>query len=284
MDIEHNQNYEINLIAPGYRITGGKTINQTDNLFLPGKNNYAELSIPFEQVSNSVASDVTWGIFAQGLYNNTSFSGFKEHDITINMIVPDRDWRDRLISDVLYEITNVQLNIYYDDAGGCIKYYANAELSSIDFKDNDYVNGLELDTKFTIKTPFVSEIEYKDNDNKLLNTWVTDTTSNNDVLKSTAMGSSLTVNKLANTDLIRSLYNHVVYLSNTPTAHSNNAYVLDNGLEYYELKQNNPYIDVPAVVPLTSNMPVNHDIYKPSTGDNVKDSNIIGAVSILNVF
>lgn len=98
------------------------------------------------------------------------------------------------------------------------------------------------------------------------------------------MGSSLTVNKLANTDLIRSLYNHVVYLSNTPTVHSNNAYILDNGLEYYEVKQNDPYIDVPAVAPLRSTIPVNHDIYKPSTGDKIKDSNIIGAVSILNVF
>lgn len=249
MDDKHNQNYSFSLIAPGYVIQSGTEIQQSSNLFVPGTDEPTVLSIPFESVSDDVSSNVNWGVYTTGLKYNTSYAEFKPHDLSITMIVPDRDYRNRLIESVLYEITHVKVTIPVKDEH--LIYCAKAELSSVDFKDNPYINGIEINTKFTIMTPFVSKIfanelsapdkpikygtlvDYDDDNSVSLPIDISKSESN--ILQHTSMGSSLTVNSPTEQAFITSLFNHIVY-GNTEYDDTSIG-VLDNGLLYTD---NNP--------------------------------------------
>lgn len=244
MDDKHNQNYSFSLISPGYVIKSGTEIQQSSNLFVPGTDEPTILNIPFESVSDDVSANVNWGVYTAGLKYNTSYAEFKPHDLSITMIVPDRDWRNRLIESVLYEITHVKVTIPVKDKH--LIYCGKAELSSVDFKDNPYINGIEINTKFTITTPFVSRIflnelsapdepvtygtlvnYYDDNSISLP---VDISKSETSILQYTSMGSSLTVNSPTEQTFIASLFNHIVYGHveyNDPSIG-----VLDNGLLY----------------------------------------------------
>lgn len=244
MDDKHNQNYSFSLIAPGYVIQSGTEIQQNSNLFVPGTDEPTVLNIPFESVSDDVSANVNWGVYTTGLKYNTSYAEFKPHDLSITMIVPDRDWRNRLIESVLYEITHVKVTIPVKDRH--LSYCAKTELSSVDFKDNPYINGIEINTKFTIMTPFVSRVfvnklgdpdepvqygtlenQYDDNSVSLP---VDISKSETSILQHTSMGSSLTVNSPTEQAFITSLFNHIVYGHaeyNDPSIG-----VLDNGLLY----------------------------------------------------
>lgn len=244
MDDKHNQNYSFSLIAPGYVIQSGTEIQQSSNLFVPGTEEPTILSIPFESVSDDVSANVNWGVYTAGLKYNTSYAEFKPHDLSITMIVPDRDWRNRLIESVLYEITHVKVTIPVNSKH--LIYCAKAELSSVDFKDNPYINGIEISTKFTITTPFVSRIfanelsapdeptqygtlinYYDDNSVSLP---VDISKSEPSILQHTSMGSSLTVNSPAEQAFITSLFNHIVY--GKAEFDDTSIGVLDNGLLY----------------------------------------------------
>lgn len=244
MDDKHNQNYSFSLIAPGYVIKSGTEIQQSSNIFVPGTDEPTVLSIPFESVSDDVSSNVNWGVYTAGLKYNTSYAEFKPHDLSITMIVPDRDWRNRLIESVLYEITHVKVTIPVNNKH--LIYCAKAELSSVDFKDNPYINGIEISTKFTITTPFVSRIfanelsapdeptqygtlvNYYDDNSVSLSVDISKNEPS--ILQHTSMGSSLTVNSPTEQTFITSLFNHIVY----GHAEYNNPSigVLDNGLLY----------------------------------------------------
>lgn len=260
MDDKHNQNYSFSLIAPGYVIKSGTEIQQSSNLFVPGTDEPTVLSIPFESVSNDVSTNVNWGVYTAGLKYNTSYAEFKPHDLSITMIVPDRDWRNRLIESVLYEITHVKVTIPVNNKH--LIYCAQAELSSVDFKDNPYINGIEISTKFTIMTPFVSKmfvnelgdpdeptqygtlVDYDDDNSVSLPIDISKSESN--ILQHTSMGSSLTVNSPTEQAFITSLFNHIVY----GNAEYNDTLigVLDNGLLYSHsltsLSDNGFYYDV----------------------------------------
>ena len=244
MDDKHNQNYSFSLIGPGYVIQSGTEIQQNSNLFVPGTDEPTILSVPFESVSDDVSTNVNWGVYTAGLKYNTSYAEFKSHDLSITMIVPDRDWRNRLLESVLYEITHVKVTIPVKNKQ--LIYCGKAELSSVDFKDNPYINGIEINTKFTITTPFVSRIflnelsapdeptqygtlvnYYDDNSVSLP---IDISKSEASILQHTSMGSSLTVNSPTEQVFITSLFNHIVYGHaeyNDPSIG-----VLDNGLLY----------------------------------------------------
>lgn len=244
MDDQYNQNYSFSLVAPGFEIVSGKDIYQSSNLIVPGTDSPTRLNIPFESVTDDVSATVNWGAYTAGLKYNTSYAEFKPHDLSITMVVPDRDWRNRLIESVLYEITHVKVSIPVNDKR--LTYCSRAELSSVDFKDNPYVNGIELNTKFTIMTPFVSKLF----SNQLLNpdepvkygTLVDDSDNNSillpidisknktDILQHTGMGKSLTVNSPNELDLITSLFNHIVY--GDAQYNDTSKGILDNGLLY----------------------------------------------------
>lgn len=245
MDDKHNQNYSFSLIAPGYVIKSGTEIQQNSNLFVPGTEEPTVLSVPFESVSDDVSTNVNWGVNTAGLKYNTTYAEFKPHDLSITMIVPDRDWRNRLIESVLYEITHVKVTIPVKSKH--LTYCAKAELSSVDFKDNPYVNGIEISTKFTITTPFVSRIfanklsapdeptqygtlvDFYDYENSV-SLPVDISKSESSILQHTSMGSSLTVNSPTEQAFITSLFNHIVY-GNTEFEDKSIG-VLDNGLLY----------------------------------------------------
>lgn len=242
MDDKHNQNYSFSLIAPGYVIKSGTEIQQSSNLFVPGTDEPTVLNIPFESVSDDVSANVNWGVYTAGLKYNTSYAEFKPHDLSITMIVPDRDWRNRLIESVLYEITHIKVTIPVKDKH--LIYCGKAELSSVDFKDNPYINGIEISTKFTITTPFVSRVfvnklgdpdepaqygtlvDYGDDNSVLLSVDISKNEPS--ILQHTSMGSSLTVNSPTEQTFITSLFNHVVYGNTNDTSIG----VLDNGLLY----------------------------------------------------
>ena len=244
MDDKHNQNYSFSLIAPGYVIKSGTEIQQNSNLFVPGTQVPTVLSIPFESVSDDVSSNVNWGVYTAGLKYNTSYAEFKPHDLSITMVVPDRDWRNRLIESVLYEITHVKVTIPVKDKH--LIYCAKAELSSVDFKDNPYINGIEINTKFTITTPFVSRIfmnelsapdepvtygtlvDFYDDNSVSLSVDISKSEAS--ILQHTSMGSSLTVNIPTEQAFITSLFNHIVY--GRAEYDDNSIGVLDNGLLY----------------------------------------------------
>lgn len=244
MDDKHNQNYSFSLIAPGYVIKSGTEIQQTSNLFVPGTDEPTVLNIPFESVSDDVSANVNWGVYTAGLKYNTSYAEFKPHDLSITMIVPDRDWRNRLIESVLYEITHVKVTIPVNNQH--LIYCAKSELSSVDFKDNPYINGIEINTKFTITTPFVSRIftnELSDPDEPVTYGTLVDYLDDNSVslsvdisksessiLQHTSMGSSLTVNSPTEQAFITSLFNHIVY--GNAEYNDTSIGVLDNGLLY----------------------------------------------------
>lgn len=244
MDDKHNQNYSFSLISPGYVIKSGTEIQQSSNIFVPGTEEPTVLSIPFESVSDNVSANVNWGVYTAGLKYNTSYAEFKPHDLSITMVVPDREWRNRLIESVLYEITHVKVTVPVKNKH--LIYCAKAELSSVDFKDNPYINGIEISTKFTITTPFVSRIflnelsapdelvtygtlvDYYDDNSVALTVDISK--SETSILQHTSMGSSLTVNSPTEQAFITSLFNHVVYGHaeyNDPSIG-----VLDNGLLY----------------------------------------------------
>lgn len=244
MDDKHNQNYSFSLISPGYVIQSGTEIQQNSNLFVPGTEEPTVLSIPFESVSDDVSTTVNWGVYTAGLKYNTSYAEFKPHDLSITMIVPDRDYRNRLIESVLYEITHVKVTVPVKNKH--LMYCAKTELSSVDFKDNPYINGIEINTKFTITTPFVSRIflnelsapdepvtygtlvNYYDDNSVSLSVDISKNEPS--ILQHTSMGSSLTVNSPTEQAFITSLFNHVVYGHaeyNDPSIG-----VLDNGLLY----------------------------------------------------
>lgn len=244
MDDKHNQNYSFSLIAPGYVIKSGTEIQQTSNLFVPGTQEPTILNIPFESVSDDVSSNVNWGVYTAGLKYNTSYAEFKPHDLSITMVVPDRDWRNRLIESVLYEITHVKVTIPVKDKH--LVYCAKSELSSVDFKDNPYINGIEISTKFTITTPFVSRIfanklialdepvqygtlvDYIDDNSVSLPIDISKNETS--ILQHTSMGSSLTVNSPTEQAFITSLFNHIVY--GRVEYDDTSIGVLDNGLLY----------------------------------------------------
>lgn len=244
MDDKHNQNYSFSLIAPGYVIKSGTEIQQSSNLFVPGTDEPTVLNIPFESVSDDISTNVNWGVYTAGLKYNTSYAEFKPHDLSITMIVPDRDWRNRLVESVLYEITHVKVTIPVKDKH--LIYCAKAELSSVDFKDNPYVNGIEISTKFTIMTPFVSRIfvnelsapdepahygtlvNYYDDNSVSLSVDISK--SETSILQHTSMGSSLTVNNPTEQAFITSLFNHIVY--GDAEYNDTSIGVLDNGLSY----------------------------------------------------
>ena len=244
MDDKHNQNYSFSLVAPGYVIQSGTEIQQNSNLFIPGTEEPTVLNIPFESVSDDVSATVNWGVYTAGLKYNTSYAEFKSHDLSITMVVPDRDWRNRLIESVLYEITHVKVTIPINNKQ--LTYCAKAELSSVDFKDNPYVNGIEISTKFTIMTPFVSRIfanEPGDPDEPVQYGTLVDYDDDNSVslpidisksevsiLQHTSMGSSLTVNSPTEQAFITSLFNHIVY--GRAEYDDTSIGVLDNGLLY----------------------------------------------------
>ena len=245
MDDKHNQNYSFSLIAPGYVIQSGTEIQQNSNIFVPGTEEPTVLNIPFESVSDDVSTNVNWGVYTAGLKYNTSYAEFKPHDLSITMVVPDRDWRNRLIESVLYEITHVKVTIPVKDKH--LIYCAKAELSSVDFKDNPYTNGIEISTKFTITTPFVSRIfanklialdeppqygtlvNYYDDDNSV-SLYVDISKSEASILQHTSMGSSLTVNSPTEQAFVTSLFNHIVY--GHAEYDDTSIGVLDNGLLY----------------------------------------------------
>lgn len=244
MDDKHNQNYSFSLIAPGYVIKSGTEIQQTSNLFVPGTDEPTILSIPFESVSDDVSANINWGVYTAGLKYNTSYAEFKPHDLSITMIVPDRDWRNRLIESVLYEITHVKVTIPIKDKH--LIYCAKAELSFVDFKDNPYINGIEISTKFTIMTPFVSRvfvnklgypdepsqygtlIDYGDDNSVSLSVDISKSEAS--ILQHTSMGSSLTVNSPTEQAFITSLFNHIVY--GHAEYNDTSIGVLDTGLLY----------------------------------------------------
>ena len=250
MDDQHNQNYSFSLIAPGFEIESGKEIYQSSNLIVPGTDSPTRLNIPFESVTDDVSATVNWGAYTAGLKYNTSYAEFKTHDLSITMVVPDRDWRNRLIESVLYEITHVKVSIPVNDKR--LTYCSRAELSSVDFKDNPYVNGIELNTKFTIMTPFVSKLfsnQITNPDDQVTGTLADDSDNNSillpidisknetDILQHTGMGKSLTVNSPSELDLITSLFNHVVYGDTQYNDTSKG--ILDNGLLYdYPINRN----------------------------------------------
>ena len=260
MDDKHNQNYSFSLIAPGYIIKSGTEIQQSSNLFVPGTDEPTILTIPFESVSDDVSVNVNWGVYTAGLKYNTSYAEFKPHDLSITMIVPDRDWRNRLIESVLYEITHVKVTIPVNNKH--LIYCAKAELSSVDFKDNPYINGIEISTKFTIMTPFVSKIfvnELGDPDEPVTYGTLVDYLDDNsislpidisksepNILQHTSMGSSLTVNSPTEQAFITSLFNHIVY--GNAEYNDTSIGVLDNGLLYSHsqtsLSDNGFYYDV----------------------------------------
>lgn len=251
MDDQHNQNYSFSLIAPGFEILSGKDIYQSSNLIVPGTDSPTRLHIPFETVTDDVSATVNWGAYTAGLKYNTSYAEFKPHDLSITMVVPDRDWRNRLIESVLYEITHVKVSIPVNDKR--LTYCSRAELSSLDFKDNPYVNGIELNTKFTIMTPFVSKlfsnqimnpddpVKYgtlvDDSDNNSILIPIDISTNETDILQHTGMGRSLTVNNPTELDLITSLFNHIVHGDTQYNDTSKG--ILDNGLLYnYPINRN----------------------------------------------
>lgn len=252
MDDQHNQNYSFSLVAPGFEILSGKEIYQSSNLIVPGTYNPTKLHIPFESVTDDVSATVNWGAYTAGLKYNTSYAEFKPHDLSITMVVPDRDWRNRLIELVLYEITHVKVSIPVNDKR--LTYCSKAELSSVDFKDNPYVNGIELNTKFTIMTPFVSKlfsnqvtnpddpVHYgtlaDDSDNNSILLPIDISKSKTAILQQTGMGKSLTVNTPTDLDLITSLFNHIVYGDTQYNDTSKG--ILDNGL-LYDYPINNNY-------------------------------------------
>lgn len=239
-----DQNYSFTLVAPGFEIESGKDIYQSSNLIVPGTDSPTRLHIPFESVSDDVSATVNWGAYTAGLKYNTSYAEFKPHDLSITMVVPDRDWRNRLIESVLYEITHVKVSIPVNDKR--LTYCSRAELSSVDFKDNPYVNGIELNTKFTIMTPFVSKlfsnqmlnpddpVKYgtlaDDSDNNSILLPIDISKSKTDILQHTGMGKSLTVNSPTDLDVITSLFNHIVYGDTLYNDTSKG--ILDNGLLY----------------------------------------------------
>lgn len=244
MNDKHNQNYSFSLIAPGYVIQSGTEIQQSSNLIVPGTQEPTMLNIPFESVSDATSANVSWGVYTAGLKYNTSYAEFKPHDLSISMIVPDRDWRNRLIESVLYEITHVKVTVPVKDRH--LIYCAKAELSSVDFKDNPYINGIEISTKFTIMTPFVSRIfanelsapdepvtygtlvDYLDDNSVSLSVDISK--SETSILQHTSMGSSLTVNSPTEQAFITSLFNHIVY--GNAEYNDTSIGVLDNGLLY----------------------------------------------------
>ena len=244
MDDLHNQNYSFSLVAPGFEIESGKDIYQSSNLIVPGTDSPTRLNIPFESVTDDVSATVNWGAYTAGLKYNTSYAEFKPHDLSITLIVPDRNWRNRLIESVLYEITHVKVSIPVNDKR--LTYCSKAELSSVDFKDNPYINGIELNTKFTIMTPFVSKLfsnQVTNPDDPVHYGTLTDDSDNNsillpidisknetDILQHTGMGKSLTVNNPSKLDLITSLFNHIVYGDTQYNDTSKG--ILDNGLLY----------------------------------------------------
>lgn len=252
MDDQHNQNYSFTLVAPGFEILSGKDIYQSSNLIVPGTDSPTTLHIPFESVTDDVSATVNWGAYTAGLKYNTSYAEFKPHDLSVTMVVPDRDWRNRLIESVLYEITHVKVSIPVNDKR--LTYCSKAELSSVDFKDNPYVNGIELNTKFTIMTPFVSKlfsnqvtnpddpVKYgtlvDDSDNNSILLPIDISKSKTDILQHTSMGKSLTVNTPTDLDLITSLFNHLVYGDTQYNDTSKG--ILDNGL-LYDYPVNNNY-------------------------------------------
>lgn len=260
MDDKHNQNYSFSLIAPGYVIKSGTEIQQSSNLFVPGTDEPTVLRVPFESVSDDVSSNVNWGVYTAGLKYNTSYAEFKPHDLSITMVVPDRDWRNRLIESVLYEITHVKVTIPVNNKH--LIYCAKAELSSVDFKDNPYINGIEISTKFTTATPFVSKIfanelgdpdeptkygtlvDYGDDNSVSLPIDISKNEPN--ILQHTSMGSSLTVNSPNEQAFITSLFNHIVY--GDAEYNDTSIGVLDNGLLYSHsltsLSDNGFYYDV----------------------------------------
>lgn len=260
MDDKHNQNYSFSLISPGYVIQSGTEIQQNSNIFVPGTDEPTVLNVPFESVSDDVSSNVNWGVYTAGLKYNTSYAEFKPHDLSITMVVPDRDWRNRLIESVLYEITHVKVTIPVNNKR--LIYCAIAELSSVDFKDNPYINGIEINTKFTITTPFVSRIfanalsapdeptqygtlvDYYDDNSVSLSVDISK--SEVSILQHTSMGSSLTVNSPTEQTLITSLFNHIVY---GHAEHNDTSIgILDNGLLYSysqtSLSDNGFYYDI----------------------------------------
>ena len=125
-------------------------------------------------------------------------------------------------------------------------YCAKAELSSVDFKDNPYINGIEINTKFTIMTPFVSRIfanelsapdeptqygtlvDYYDDNSVSLSVDISKNEPS--ILQQTSMGSSLTVNSPTEQAFITSLFNHIVY--GHAEYDDTSIGVLDNGLLY----------------------------------------------------
>ena len=251
MDDQHNQNYSFSLVAPGFEILSGKDIYQSSNLIVPGTDSPTRFNIPFESVTDDVSATVNWGAYTAGLKYNTSYAEFKPHDLSITMVVPDRDWRNRLIESVLYEITHVKVSIPVNDKR--LSYCSRAELSSVDFKDNPYINGIELNTKFTIMTPFVSKlfsnqitnpddpVHYgtlaDDSDNNSILLPIDISKSKTDILQHTGMGKSLTVNSPSELGLVTSMFNHIVYgdtqYNDTSTG------ILDNGLLYtYPVNRN----------------------------------------------
>lgn len=286
MDDKHNQNYSFSLVAPGYVIKSGTEIQQNSNLFVPGTDEPTILNVPFESVSDDVSSNVNWGVYPAGLKYNTSYAEFKPHDLSITMIVPDRDWRNRIIESVLYEITHVKASIPVKSKH--LTYCAKTELSSVDFKDNPYTNGVEITTKFTIMTPFVSRIfanELGDPDEPVKYGTLVDYYDDNSVslpidiskseagiLQQTSMGSSLTVNSPTEQTFITSLFNHIVY-GNTEY-NDTSIGVLDNGLLYnYPVINNEFYYRV-------------WDLGSPSLKqyESLRDPNkILGLVSVLTI-
>lgn len=283
MDNQHNQNYSFSLVAPGFEIESGKDIYQSSNLIVPGTDSPTRLNIPFESVTDDVSATVNWGAYTAGLKYNTSYAEFKPHDLSITMVVPDRDWRNRLIESVLYEITHVKVSIPVNDKR--LSYCSKAELSSVDFKDNPYINGIELNTKFTIMTPFVSKLFVNQisnpDDPVKYGTLVDDSDDNSillpidisknktDILQHTGMGKSLTVNSPTELDLITSLFNHIVYGDTQYNDTSKG--ILDNGL-LYDYPVNNNY----DVWNLSSPSFKQYDILRsPNT--------VLGLVSILTI-
>lgn len=289
MDDKHNQNYSFSLIAPGYVIKSGTEIQQSSNLFIPGTEEPTVLNIPFESVSDDVSANVNWGVYTAGLKYNTGYAEFKPHDLSITMIVPDRDWRNRLIESVLYEITHVKATIPVNNKH--LIYCAKAELSSVDFKDNPYINGIEISSKFTITTPFVSKIfanelgdpdepiqygtlvDYGDDNSVSLPIDISKSEAN--ILQHTSMGSSLTVNSPTEQDFITSLFNHIVY--GNAEYNDTSIGVLDNGLLYSHsqtsLSDDGYYYDV-------------WNISSPSLKQykSLRDPNkILGLVSVLTI-
>ena len=290
MDDEHNQNYSFSLIAPGYVIQSGTEIQQSSNLFVPGTEEPTVLNIPFESVSDDVSTTVNWGVYTAGLKYNTSYAEFKPHDLSITMIVPDRNWRNRLIESVLYEITHVKVTIPVKHKQ--LTYCAKVELSSVDFKDNPYINGIEINTKFTIMTPFVSRIfanelsapdeptqygtlvnYYDDNSVSLP---VDISKSEASILQHTSMGSSLTVNSPTEQAFITSFFNHIVY--DHAEYDDTSIGVLDNGLLYTDngstgVMYNGLYYDI-------------WNIGSPSFKqyESLRDPNkILGLISVLTI-